>query len=87
MNGQLAETKRAKMKTFKVYKHPTLGYDTVKVGFSWPVFFHMDLDAVEKVMDTCRIMGRAIPFAWRHKRRNCQSEFRTRVANNRISSS
>jgi hypothetical protein len=25
-----------KIKTFKVFKHPTLGYQAVKVGFSWP---------------------------------------------------
>jgi hypothetical protein len=28
-----------KMKTFKVFKHPALGYRAVKVGFSWPGFF------------------------------------------------
>ncbi len=27
-----------KMKTFKVFKHPALGYQAVKVGFSWPGF-------------------------------------------------
>jgi len=27
------------MKTFNVYKHPTLGIEAVKVGFSWPAFF------------------------------------------------
>ena len=27
------------MKTFKVYQHPTTGYEAVKVGFSWPAFF------------------------------------------------
>ena len=26
------------MKTFKVFKHPTLGFQAVKVGFSWPGF-------------------------------------------------
>ena len=26
------------MKTFKVFKHPHLGYQAVKVGFSWPGF-------------------------------------------------
>ena len=26
------------MKTFKVFKHPDLGYRAVKVGFSWPGF-------------------------------------------------
>jgi hypothetical protein len=26
------------MKTFKVFKHPTLGYQAVKIGFSWPGF-------------------------------------------------
>ncbi len=29
---------RSEMKTFKVFKHPTLGYRAVKVGFSWPGF-------------------------------------------------
>lgn len=27
------------MKTFKVYKHPTQGFDAVKTGFSWPALF------------------------------------------------
>ena len=27
------------MKHFKVYQHPTTGYEAVKVGFSWPAFF------------------------------------------------
>ena len=27
------------MKTFQVYKHPTLGFEAVKVGFSWPACF------------------------------------------------
>lgn len=27
------------MKTFKIYRHPTLGSEAVKVGFSWPAFF------------------------------------------------
>ena len=27
------------MKTFNVYKHPTQGFEAVKVGFSWPAFF------------------------------------------------
>lgn len=26
------------MKTFDVYNHPTLGYQAVKQGFSWPAF-------------------------------------------------
>ena len=26
------------MKTFKVFKHPELGYRAVKIGFSWPGF-------------------------------------------------
>ena len=26
------------MKTFRVLKHPTLGYRAVKIGFSWPGF-------------------------------------------------
>lgn len=28
-----------KINTFKVFKHPTLGYQAVKVGFSWPGLF------------------------------------------------
>lgn len=27
------------MKTFKVFRHPTLGYQAVKIGFSCPGFF------------------------------------------------
>lgn len=27
------------MSVFKVYQHPTEGYDAVKDGFSWPAFF------------------------------------------------
>ncbi len=27
------------MKTFNIYRHPTLGIEAVKVGFSWPAFF------------------------------------------------
>lgn len=27
------------MKNFKVYRHPTLGTEAVKRGFSWPAFF------------------------------------------------
>lgn len=27
------------MKEFKIYKHPTLGVEVVKVGFSWPALF------------------------------------------------
>jgi hypothetical protein len=27
------------LKTFKVYKHPTQGFEAVKVGFSWPAFW------------------------------------------------
>jgi hypothetical protein len=27
------------MNTYKVYQHPTLGYEAVKVGFSWPALF------------------------------------------------
>lgn len=28
-----------KIKTFQVFKHPMLGYQAVKVGFSWPGLF------------------------------------------------
>ena len=27
------------VKTFRVYHHPILGYEVVKVGFSWPALF------------------------------------------------
>lgn len=27
------------MQTFRIYRHPTLGYEAVKAGFSWPAFF------------------------------------------------
>jgi hypothetical protein len=27
------------MKTYDVYKHPVVGYEAVKQGFSWPAFF------------------------------------------------
>ena len=27
------------MKSFKVHKHPALGYKAIKIGFSWPAFF------------------------------------------------
>ncbi len=27
------------MKTFNLYRHPTQGFEAVKVGFSWPAFF------------------------------------------------
>ena len=27
------------MKTYDVYKHPVIGYEAVKQGFSWPAFF------------------------------------------------
>ena len=27
------------MKTFNIYKHPTHGFEAVKVGFSWPALF------------------------------------------------
>ena len=27
------------MRTYDVYQHPTLGFRTVKQGFSWPAFF------------------------------------------------
>lgn len=27
------------MKTFEIYKHPVLGIEAVKNGFSWPAFF------------------------------------------------
>ncbi len=28
-----------KRKTFEVYKHPTLGFQAVKIGFNWPAYF------------------------------------------------
>lgn len=27
------------MRTFRVFRHPTKGFEAVKVGFSWPCFF------------------------------------------------
>jgi hypothetical protein len=27
------------MKTFKLFQHPTQGFEAVKIGFSWPAFF------------------------------------------------
>ena len=38
------------MKTFDVYKHPTLGYEAVKRGFSWPAFFFEGIWALSKRM-------------------------------------
>jgi len=28
-----------KIKTFKIFRHPVIGYQAVKVGFSWPGLF------------------------------------------------
>jgi len=36
------------MKTFKVFRHPTLGFQAVKVGFSWPGFFFLFIWAFVK---------------------------------------
>jgi hypothetical protein len=38
------------MKTFVVYKHPTLGYEAVKKGFSWPAFFFTWIWAISKYL-------------------------------------
>lgn len=38
------------MKTFDVYKHPTLGYQAVKQGFGWPAFFFTVIWAFAKNM-------------------------------------
>lgn len=38
------------MKTFDVYKHPTLGYQAVKQGFGWPAFFFTVIWAFVKKM-------------------------------------
>lgn len=38
------------MKTFEVYKHPKLGYQAVKQGFSWPAFFFTVIWALVKRM-------------------------------------
>ncbi|MEX2499543.1 MAG: DUF2628 domain-containing protein [Wenzhouxiangellaceae bacterium] len=38
------------MKTFDVYKHPVLGYEAVKQGFSWPAFFFTAIWAFFKRM-------------------------------------
>jgi Protein of unknown function (DUF2628) len=33
------ESEEVNVKTYKVYKHPSLGTEAVKVGFSWPAAF------------------------------------------------
>ena len=38
------------MTTFDVYRHPTLGYEAVKRGFSWPAFFVGPIWALSKRM-------------------------------------
>jgi hypothetical protein len=38
------------MKTFDVYKHPTLGYQAVKQGFGWPALFFSVIWAFVKNM-------------------------------------
>ena len=38
------------MKTFDLYKHPTLGYAAVKRGFSWPGFLISPIWALSKRM-------------------------------------
>ena len=38
------------MKTFDLYRHPTLGYEAVKRGFSWPGLFITPLWALSKRM-------------------------------------
>ena len=38
------------MKAFDVYKHPTQGYQAVKQGFAWPVFFFSWIWAFVKKM-------------------------------------
>lgn len=50
------------MRTFQVYKHPTLGYKAVKVGFNWPVFFTGLFFSFFNVvwMLICKLWGRAI---------------------------
>lgn len=38
------------MKTFDLYRHPTLGYEAVKRGFSWPGFLIAPIWALSKRM-------------------------------------
>jgi len=38
------------MKTFDLYRHPTLGYEAVKRGFSWPAFLIAPIWALSKRM-------------------------------------
>jgi hypothetical protein len=38
------------MKEFKVFKHPNLGFQAVKIGFSWPGFFVTPIWAAQKEM-------------------------------------
>ena len=42
------------MKTFQIYKHPSLGNEAVKIGFSWPAFFFGFI-----WMLTCNLWGKA----------------------------
>jgi hypothetical protein len=46
-----------KIRTFKVFKHPTLGYHAVKVGFSWPGLFFSGIWLLLK-----RLWGYALVF-------------------------
>ncbi len=45
------------MKTFKVFKHTTLGYQAVKIGFSWPGLFFSGIWLLVK-----RLWGYAFVF-------------------------
>ncbi len=45
------------IKTFKVFKHSTLGYRAVKVGFSWPGLFFSGIWLLVK-----RLWGHALVF-------------------------
>lgn len=49
------------MKTFDLYRHPTLGYEAVKRGFTWPGFFIGAIWALSKRM---WLGGALLLIAW-----------------------
>jgi len=49
------------MKTFDLYRHPTVGYEAVKRGFSWPGFFIGAIWALSKRM---WLGGTLLLIAW-----------------------
>ena len=49
------------MKTFDLYRHPTLGYEAVKRGFAWPGFF---IGAVWALSKRMWLGGALLLVAW-----------------------